>query len=74
MTADQFPDMYELKVSTSLLSKTPDPPNSNGLRPIGQDSVTSIWCMVDLMYGSASYPWTHEATRGALGLKLWEEI
>lgn len=46
MTADQFPDMNGLRVSTSLLSKTPDPPNSNGLRPIGRDSVTSIWCMV----------------------------
>jgi hypothetical protein len=42
MTADQLPDMNELKVATSLSNKIKDPLNSNGLRPIGQDSVTSI--------------------------------
>lgn len=46
MTADQIPDMNGLKVSTTLLSKSTDPQNSNGLRPFGRDSVTSIWCMV----------------------------
>ena len=42
MTAEQLPDMNGLKVSTSLSNKIQDPPNSNRLRPIGQDSVTSI--------------------------------
>ncbi len=46
MRADQFLGMNGPKVTISVLSKVQDHPHSNGLRPIGQDNVTSMWCMV----------------------------
>ena len=46
MKAGRSLGMNGPKATISVLSKIQDHPHSNGLRPIGQDNVTSIWCMV----------------------------